>query len=62
MLAIDGCPIDCARKLLEKNGIRDFEVARVTDLGFEKGKTEIINMAAEMVINKAKNMLKGTDL
>ncbi|HEX2956338.1 MAG TPA: putative zinc-binding protein [Chitinispirillaceae bacterium] len=38
VLVIDGCPVDCAKKLMEKNGIQNFEFIRVTDSGLEKGK------------------------
>jgi uncharacterized metal-binding protein len=39
ILAIDGCPLDCARHCLEQAGFSRFEHVRVTDLGFEKGKS-----------------------
>ena len=51
ILAIDGCPIDCARKTLEKAGVSDFAHLRVTDHGMTKGKAavtdETINKIAE---------------
>lgn len=47
ILAIDGCPLDCAKKILVRNGITEFAHLRLTDLGYEKGKTgtspEIVN-------------------
>lgn len=39
ILAIDGCPLDCARKTLEEAGFTNFEHARLSDLGMVKGKT-----------------------
>ena len=39
ILAIDGCPLDCARKTLEEAGFTEFEHERLSDLGMEKGKT-----------------------
>lgn len=39
ILAIDGCPLDCARKTLEEAGFTQFERLRLADLGMEKGKT-----------------------
>jgi len=39
MLVVDGCDSDCARKTMQKNGFDDFVHFRVTDLGWEKGKT-----------------------
>ena len=37
ILAIDGCPQDCARNCLKQAGFTDFEHLRVTDQGMEKG-------------------------
>lgn len=39
LLAIDGCPVDCVKKLLEKAGFPDSKHFRVTDLGLQKGST-----------------------
>jgi len=39
VLAIDGCPLDCARRTLEAAGIKGFKHVRLADLGFEKGKS-----------------------
>ena len=39
ILAIDGCPLDCAGKTLEEAGFTQFEHIRLSDLGMEKGKT-----------------------
>jgi len=50
ILAVDGCPLDCARKTLEEAGFTQFEHIRLSDLGMEKGKTpatpEHVNQAA----------------
>ena len=35
---IDGCEMDCARKVFERAGVGDFVQVRVTDLGIEKAK------------------------
>jgi uncharacterized metal-binding protein len=39
ILAIDGCPQNCARKTLEQGGFRKYEHIQLSDLGMEKGKT-----------------------
>ena len=39
ILAIDGCPLDCARKTLEEAGFTQFAHLRLSDLGMEKGKS-----------------------
>jgi len=41
MIVVDGCDSDCAKKTMEKNGFTDFTHWRVTDLGWEKGKTPV---------------------
>ena len=41
VLAIDGCPIDCGRKTLEKAGINNFVHLRVTDHGMKKGQSPV---------------------
>jgi uncharacterized metal-binding protein len=37
-LVIDGCPMDCAKKVFEKVGVTNYQSIRVTDLGIEKTK------------------------
>ena len=39
MLVIDGCPLDCGKLTMEKNGIADFHHLRLTDLGYIKGQS-----------------------
>ena len=39
VLAIDGCPLDCARKCLEEAGFTNFQHVQLAGLGMEKGKT-----------------------
>jgi len=41
ILVIDGCKLDCAKKCLGEVGITGIAHVRITDQGFEKGKTEI---------------------
>lgn len=48
MLVIDGCALDCGKKTFEKNGLMNFRHLRLTDLGYEKGKTK----PTEEVIDK----------
>ena len=57
ILAIDGCPLDCARKTLEEAGFTDFEHVRLTDLGMEKGKTPATDEAVAKVVGRAKARL-----
>ena len=41
ILAIDGYALDCTKKTLAEAGITRINHLRLTDLGFEKGKTDI---------------------
>jgi uncharacterized metal-binding protein len=57
ILVIDGCAVDCAKKLLEKNGFSKFEFIRVTDFGFEKGKSAITNETVDNICHKGSDLL-----
>ena len=57
LLALDGCPLDCVRLCLEKAGIADIKHLRVTDLGYEKGKTGISDEAIAKTMSKAEELL-----
>ena len=37
ILAIDGCPMNCAKKILERVGFSQFEHLCLSDAGFQKG-------------------------
>jgi uncharacterized metal-binding protein len=50
ILAIDGCPLDCARKSLEEAAINDFEHLRLTDLGMEKGQSPVSDESVDKVV------------
>lgn len=50
MLVVDGCDSDCAKKTMQRNGFNDFIHFRVTDVGWEKGKTPV---TAERVADAA---------
>jgi uncharacterized metal-binding protein len=54
VLAIDGCALDCAKKSLEEAGFKYFNHLRLTDLGFEKGSTEVNTDSIAQVVDKAK--------
>ena len=61
MIVIDGCPLDCTRLCLEKAGFTDIKHLRVTDLGFEKGKTGISDAAVEAVAQRTEELLAGKE-
>ncbi len=37
-VVIDGCPMDCAKKIFDQAGITNYKQIKVTDLGIEKVK------------------------
>ena len=58
-LAIDGCPVDCARKILEKADLGKFEHLRLSDLGMERGESPITDARIKEVVNGARTRLGG---
>ena len=57
-LVIDGCPMDCAKKIFEKAGVSNYTVVRVTDLGIEKAKgVRCTQEQVDKVLAKAKEVL-----
>jgi len=59
VLAIDGCPLDCARKTLEEAGFQQFEHVRLSDLGMEKGKSPATDERVDQVAGQARARLAG---
>ncbi len=53
LLLLDGCTIDCGKKILDNAGITNYKYLRMTDLGYVKGKTpvnqEVINTIYEKI-------------
>jgi len=57
ILAIDGCPLDCAKNTLEGAGFADFDHLRISDLGMEKGKSPATDGAVSTVVGKGAELL-----
>jgi uncharacterized metal-binding protein len=57
ILAIDGCPLHCARNTLEKAGFTKFEHLCLADLGMNKGKTPATDEAVAKVVSRGKARL-----
>ncbi|NLF17269.1 MAG: zinc-binding protein [Lentisphaerae bacterium] len=57
VLAIDGCPLNCAKHSLEQAGFKDFEHLQMADLGLEKGKTPVNDESIAKVAAKGAQML-----
>ncbi len=59
-LVIDGCPMDCAKKIFDRAGVTNYKQFRVTDLGIEKVKgVRCTQEQVNNVIAKAKEVLGG---
>jgi len=57
-LVIDGCPIDCGRKIFERHGLKNVQYVRVTDLGIEKKKgVPVTDAEVAKVVAKCKEVL-----
>ena len=56
-LVVDGCDSDCAKRTMQKNGFHDFVHFRVTDLGWEKGKTPVTDERITEVAGKLRPLL-----
>ena len=59
ILAIDGCPLDCARKTLEEAGFTEFQHVRLSDLDMEKGKSPATDERVAAAVSQGKTLLAG---
>lgn len=57
MLVIDGCPLDCGRLTMEKNGISEFHHLRLTDMGYKKGQTPASNPIVDEIAEHAMTLV-----
>ena len=51
IIAINGCPVSCAKKTLEHAGFK-VESYNLKDLGFDKGKTKVDEDSIKIVVSK----------
>ncbi len=54
VLVIDGCPEDCGKKIMEEAWLSTYRHVRLTDFGYEKGKTTVTD---ELIDNVCKQVL-----
>jgi uncharacterized metal-binding protein len=57
ILAIDGCPKDCARQTLAHAGFKDFAHLRLSDIGFFKGASPANEESVSIAVEHAKPFL-----
>jgi len=60
LVAIDGCPLDCAKKTLERGNFKQFMHMRLTDMELEKGKLAVTDENSKEVTEAVRAHL-GTD-
>jgi len=57
-LVIDGCPVECAKKIFDRCGITNYKQIKVTDLGIEKVKgVRCTQEQVDKVVKAAKEVL-----
>lgn len=60
-LVIDGCPMDCAKKIFDRAGVSNYKQIKVTDLDIEKVKgIRATQQQVERTIQRACEVLNGT--
>jgi uncharacterized metal-binding protein len=57
ILAIDGCPLNCAKNCLEQAGFTKFEHLNLTDLGLAKGQSAVSAENIQKVVDNSKEKL-----
>ena len=57
ILAIDGCPLNCAKKCLEEAGFTDFKHLQLAELEMDKGQTEVDDINLAVVTAAGKKLL-----
>jgi len=56
-ITVDGCPIACAKKCLERIGVKPLSIM-LADIGFKKGESPVTEEAIEKISNSIKNITK----
>ena len=61
-IAVDGCPVHCAKKILEAAGVTGFSHVTMTDMGVKKGETPVTAGIIEEIAGKIRSqILNGKD-
>ena len=55
VIILDGCPVNCAEKIMRQRGFTEFRHVNVTDYGIEKGKTP---MTEEKISEIVESLIK----
>lgn len=57
IVAVDGCPLHCARKTLEEAGFTDFRHVSLAELGLKKGESPCNAENVERVVRSVEALL-----
>ena len=57
-IAVDGCPMHCAKKILEAAGVSGFTHVTITDLGVKKGSTPVTQQEIERITEVVRSQLQ----
>lgn len=57
IVVLDGCPVNCAKKLLAREGIRNIIHIHTTDFGIVKGQTPFCDEKTDAIISHIKNLV-----
>jgi uncharacterized metal-binding protein len=52
LLVIDGCPIACGKRIVEKHDFANYKHVVITDYGFKKGETPVSDKTVMEVLSK----------
>jgi uncharacterized metal-binding protein len=59
IVAIDGCPLNCAKRCLEEAGINNFKHIQLADIGLAKGKSPASDETIRMAVEAFRNPIDG---
>lgn len=52
VIIIDGCPINCAEKIIEKLELNNYKHINITDYGIKKGSTPVTGEKVNEIVDK----------
>jgi uncharacterized metal-binding protein len=58
-LVIDGCGVDCGKKIMEEAWLSDYCYIRLSDFGYQKGQTLVTDELAEKIYSQIVNLETG---
>lgn len=57
LVVIDGCPVECGRRIVHKAGVKNFRHLKLAEQGFMKGKSPATSENVEKACEAAKKLL-----